>query len=369
MKQREFVFPGSINKIEQILNEYCPKSIFLIRGKQSYIDSGAQKSLIPIFNKFKIVEFCSFSVNPKLDEARIGHDLLKKSKADLIIAVGGGSVIDMAKIIKYLCILENLHHENKCIIPLVAVPTTAGTGSEVTKFAVIYVDGKKQSYESESLMPEKAIVDANLLTGQSKYQIAVSGIDALAQGIESYWSINSNSQSLNYSERAMKLIWYNLKSAIDGEPKSKEKLAEGAFFSGKAINIAKTTGPHALSYALTTNFNLPHGHAVAVFLPSFFSYNMDVNDINCNDERGPEFVKGKIANIRNILGFKEQTDLESEFHSFFASINIETRLNLLNIRTSSILDILRNVNTERMNNNPRIYSYNDYQDFVLGQGS
>ena len=350
VSQKELISPGSIQLLDDLVEKSGTKNVFLVRGNNSYFKSGADKALLPIIQKCKVVEFSGFSVNPKLEEAQTGLELFKGSKAELIIAVGGGSVIDMAKIIKYL-ILNDPANSNMQIPQLIAIPTTAGTGSEATHFAVVYIEGIKHSYAHESILPNVALVDANLLHGQSNYQMAVSGIDAFAQGIESYWSIHSTEESMQYAEKAIKLIWNNLEKAIHGDKPARQNIAQGSFMAGKAINITKTTAPHALSYGFTTTFGLPHGHAVALFLP-FFSYyhgNLNIND--CFDPRGANFVKKQVSNIKQYLDI-EDTAIEISIARFLKSIKLEIRFKKLGLTSVDFESVSGLVNIERLQNNP-----------------
>lgn len=353
MKQEEFIYPGAIDNISKILKYFNVENIFLVHGKQSYIKSGAYKSLNSIYTNYKVTEFCEFCVNPKLAEAEIGYKEFKQSNSQLIIAVGGGSVIDMAKIIKYLGINGEIPNNKDYTLPIVAIPTTAGTGSEATHFAVVYIDGTKHSYEKEYLLPEVAIVDANLLDGQSKYQMAVSGLDAFAQGIESFWSIKSTRESQKYSLVAIEQIWENLENAINGDKSSRENIAKGAFYAGKAINITKTTGPHALSYYITSKFNIPHGHAVALFLPIFYTYNLTIQYENCIDPRGHLFVKAAIEKINKILGIQSEDNGAKKIHDFIQCVGLINDFKKLNLNIEDIKVVLENVNEQRFLNNPR----------------
>jgi alcohol dehydrogenase class IV len=301
-----------------------------------------------------VFEFKDFSVNPKLEEARVGYELFKQSNCDLILAVGGGSIIDMSKIIKQLY-LTDCQFKPSLDIPLIAIPTTAGTGSEATHFAVVYINGIKDSYAHKLLLPSFAIVDANLLQGQSKYQMAVSGIDAFAQGIESIWSINSTEESERYSENAIKLIWENLKKAIDGDYLALSKIAEGSNWAGKAINIAKTTAPHALSYSFTSLFGLPHGHAVSLTLTQFIDFNYNLSDSDNNDPRGKCYVKQKIEKICKIVNCNSVEIMISNISNFFLNIGLCATIKIPEQKEieSFIKKIINNINIERLKNNPR----------------
>jgi alcohol dehydrogenase class IV len=347
MKQTEFIYPGAIENIYTILKENPVDNIFLVKGKQSFIKSGIQKSFKTIYERYNIIEFSEFGVNPKIEEARKGYDIFKKSDATLIIAAGGGSVIDMAKLIKYLII------QDSSIPPptIIAIPTTAGTGSEATHFAVVYIDEIKYSYANEQMLPDIAIVDADLLKGQSNYQMAVSGIDAFAQGIESYWSIQSTEESMIYSEKAIRLMWKNLRNAIDGDKEALKNIAEGSNWAGKAINIAKTTAPHALSYGFTSKFGLPHGHAVALFLPFFFNYHWNTQPELCSENRGVDFIKDKIQRIERML-YHNNSNSYKDIALFINSCGLETDLNKLGITKEKFISVLELVNIERLRNNP-----------------
>lgn len=358
MIPKDYIFPGSLKLIEEILEEYSGCNIFLVRGNHSFEMSGAKDLFEPIYKKCNITEFSDFSSNPKLNEAEVGYLLFKESNSDLIIAVGGGSVIDTAKIIKYLHYNENQVQTLSIPIPIIAVPTTAGTGSEATNFAVVYIDGVKHSYEEDYLLPDVAIIDSNLLKSQSEYQIAVSGLDALAQGIESYWNVNSTQESMEYASEAIKLIWENLRNAVKGNQVAMEKMAYGSFLAGKAIRITKTTGPHALSYYITSNYNLAHGHAVSIFLPIFFKYNSDVNSENCNDKRGCKYVVKTMKSIAKILKVEATESVSQILHDYIIALNIEINFKNLGISRFDIDTIIGEVNEYRFNNNPRKFNRN-----------
>lgn len=354
MKQQEYIYPGAINKLHDIIVEHNPKNILLVRGNNSFIKSGVREALLPTLENYSVCEFTGFSVNPKLEEAQIGFDLFKNSKSSIIIAVGGGSVIDTAKIIKYLAIKENRDNSS---IPFIAIPTTAGTGSEATHFAVVYINGEKHSWANEALIPTFAIVDASLHNGQSNYQMAVSGIDAFAQGIESMWSVNSTEESRKYSAKAIKLIWENLEDAINENKDALVRIAEGANWAGKAINIAKTTAPHALSYGFTSKFGLPHGHAVALFLPFFFLTHKKVNEENCKDTRGKEWTFNIMTKISAIINVK-MDELEQHIQLFISDCGINTNFQELGITKSIFKELIENVNQDRMYNNPVLIKNN-----------
>lgn len=350
----------SVSFLKKILSQKLPKNILLVTGKISFTSSNAEKEIEPILNDFCHVRFYDFDRNPKVEDVERGISLFNKNNCDLIIAVGGGSVIDMAKLINIFhsehgnlrpLIVSNT--TNGSVVPFIALPTTSGTGSEATHFAVAYVDKKKYSVSSNKLLPETVLINPAFAFSASKYLTAVTGLDAFAQAIESYWSVNSNKESIEYSTKAIKILWDNLPLAVNkNDEKAKEKISWASHLAGKAINIAKTTAPHAVSYSFTSHYKIPHGHAVALTLAHFLEFNYNVTDNDCNDKRGASFVKKNIEDMCALINIKTK-NLESTLTEFILSLGIETSIKKLIGNNFDAKIILDNINAERMKNNPR----------------
>jgi alcohol dehydrogenase class IV len=354
------VRPGALNEILSILNKYNISNIFLVRGKNSFDISGSKDAIKNIYKKYNIVEFKDFSVNPNISDAEMGYELFKKSNSDCIIAIGGGSSIDMGKLIKYLSLTDKDHQE-LVNIPLIAVPTTAGTGSEATNGAVVYIKGIKHSWTHKLLLPDSAIIDSNLLQGQSSYQITVSGLDAFAQAIESFWSINSTLESIEFSKKAIQLIWNNLGKSVMRDPLAMEEMAKGAHISGKAINITQTTGAHALSYGFTSYLGIPHGHAVSLFLPYFISKNRTLKPSDCKDPRGIDHINEVISAISKLVSKKENQNLEDNIIDFYKNLGIKINFNLLGISHLEYLNAIKVYNEVRLRNDPYMFKQHDIE--------
>ncbi len=240
------------------------RRLMIVHGHSSYFCSGAHGLIDFLTLGFNIIEFDRFSSNPKQEDVKAGAHLLAESSPDIIVAVGGGSVIDMAKLIR---------HYSQCQIPLLAIPTTAGTGAESTQFAVCYIDGIKHSISDPSILPDMVLLYPPLTYGNSPYLTSCTGFDALAQAIEAYWNVNATPESDALALRAIERIYPRLIS--EPTPDNRMMLLLGANDAGCAINITRTTVPHALSYTLTLKYGYPHGHAVALTFPFFFKYNLE----------------------------------------------------------------------------------------------
>jgi alcohol dehydrogenase len=373
-KQKEIFGFGSLNKIQDILKKESPKKILLVTGKNSYLYCGAKEILEKILIDYDFIRFSNFRENPHIEDVKNGIELFQSEESDFIIAIGGGTVIDMAKLInifshqkgdliRYIKKEKKIKNKGKILI---AIPTTSGTGSEATHFAVVYVGKEKYSVAHKFILPDYSIIDPTLTLNLSKKISASTGIDALSQSIESYWSINSTKESKKYAKKAIKLIFGNLEKVVNNPSnESRLAMAKAANLSGKAINITKTTAPHAISYPLTSYFMIPHGHAVGLTLGEILIYNSKVDSKNCNDIRGVDYVKKTIDELVKIIGVKDVYEASRSIYSLMNSINLKIKLSELGLKKESINLILKNINLERLLNNPRQLDKKNIKDILI----
>jgi len=254
--------------MQQIFYDFSAFEI--IKDKKPLLVCDNAFDLLSITFPCDYVRFSDFSSNPLYEDVQTGVALLKKSSCDFIVAIGGGSSIDIAKSIKYFSLAE---------FPIMAVPTTSGTGSEATHFAVIYQDGEKQSIADERLLPDFVVLQPDLLKTLPAYQKKCTMLDALCQAIESWWSKKATPESIKYSQEAIKLILNHIESYLKNEEEGNKNMLTASNLAGKAINITTTTAPHAMSYKLTSLYGLPHGHAVALCFPKVWRYMKGFDDI------------------------------------------------------------------------------------------
>ena len=277
----------------------------------------------------------------------------KEQKCDLIISIGGGSVIDMGKLISIFSANESNPHNYisgkrklaKKNNKLISIPTTSGSGSEATHFAVIYDAITKHSVAHESLLPDYCIIDPELTYSLTSYQTAVSGMDALCQGIESFWSLGSTYESRKYSKEAIELVMTNLEKAVlSPTSQSRYNMALGSHLAGKAINLAKTTAAHAFSYPLTQLFGIPHGHAVSLTIGKFYDYNFKKLSKGSN--------KNIILKLNKILGVHDGREARNILEDLISKIGLSLTLPDEVIFEDEVSKIVSNVNLERLANNP-----------------
>ena len=352
-----------IDLLESLLEEFGSQKIFLIVDSTAYIVSGASDILAPIISGKLVFTFDDIEVNPKLSGVLACAEKIREVKPDLLIVVGGGSAMDVAKLANWFASAEEVadvflageSSEIECRLPLVAIPTTAGSGAEATHFAVVYVDGVKKSAVHVSMRPTVAVVDPQLTAQLPATITAHSGLDALCQSTESIWSVQANEESLGYATEALDLIWNHLERAVnEPTPESRAAMARGSHLAGQAINITKTTLPHALAYSITTRHGVPHGVAVALTLGPALIYNEAISDADCADPRGPGSVQERIGSIRHIMGDASAVECAAQFSSLLGSVGCPATLREAGIINENQLRLIcQDVNVERLSNNPR----------------
>ena len=350
---------NGIAKLSGVLEELgCKKLFLVVDSSYPFLNIKGDIESLPV----EKLAFSGFTPNPLYEQVCDGIDRFIGSGCDSILAVGGGSAIDVAKCIK----LSVLAKEGKAAvipplvsqrlpidgarIPFIALPTTAGTGSESTHNAVMYFEGAKQTVTNDGFLPDYAVLEPSVLKTLPIYQKKCTMMDALCQGIESWWSINSTPESWDYSRKAVELIVAGWRKYIfDNDDDAAAQIMLAANYGGRAINVTQTTAPHAMSYKITSMYKLPHGHAVAVCLPGVWEYMLE-HPQDCIDPRGYGYLSEVFGQISGALGVGSP----EEGVSFMRSLLFELGLGYPTAaQRDADLDILSSsVNPVRLKNNP-----------------
>ncbi len=308
------------------------------------------------------VKFSDFTPNPLYEQVCNGIELLKLSQCDTILAVGGGSAIDVAKCIKLAVLAKEGNNAiipplvsqrlpiDGAEIPFIAIPTTAGTGSESTHNAVMYYEGAKQTVTNDGVLPDYAVLEPSVLKTLPLYQKKCTMMDALCQGIESWWSVNSTEESYEYSRKTIELIMANWRKYIfENDDEAAAQIMMAANYGGRAINITQTTAAHAFSYKITSLYKLPHGHAVAVCLPGIWEYMIGHMD-KCIDTRGQEYLGSIFKAIAHSMGCNNPEKAITLFREMMTEMEMQdpdagNRVEEMNM-------LIYSVNPVRLKNNP-----------------
>lgn len=276
---------GSLEKLSQILGEIHSEHVFLI-SDPGLARIGVVEKIEGIIRQSGI--FCTSYIgvqpNPTIDivnEATAGY---KACGATSIVAVGGGSPMDVAKAVGVLATYggvigdyEGAHKVPGAILPIIAIPTTAGTGSEVTASAVITDEERnyKMTVFSYEMLPKYAILDPQLIMTAPEFIAAACGIDAFIHAMEAYLSRNASPFSDAMAEKAMSLIGANLRKFVANREDEEAACAMmlGSNFAGISFAWARLGNVHALSHPVSAYFHVAHGVANAILLPFVLDYN------------------------------------------------------------------------------------------------
>jgi alcohol dehydrogenase len=314
---------GSLSRVWESVDR---KRILLVTGKSRFREEPLRK-IRKQLGSAQISLYDDVEPNPTHQNVDGGVEVIEKEGCDSVIALGGGSIIDAAKLMASIAVNKGKAHEyafqkkriEKKGLPLVAIPTTAGTGSEVTPFVVISDREKKLKLpiRNRQLFPKVAVVDPELTVSMPSELTASTGADALAHALEALWSKKAQPITDYLALRAAKLIFDNLKTACQ-EPENmdaREEMSLASLLGGVAISNAWTGAAHAISYPLTTNFGVAHGNACSLTLPEVMEFNALRSE--------------KINRITQLYGPEKMREL-------FKEIGLKTRLSDFGIRKEDI---------------------------------
>lgn len=270
------------------------KTVVLVTGRSSYEKSGAAKFLSPYLADRDVVRLTTVGENARVEDVE-GKRRLLPDQIDAYVAVGGGTVIDTTKLLRGFS-----------GVPFLAIPTTAGTGAETTRFAVYYDHGKKCSADDVRYLPTDCLLIPEFCESASAYQRAACAFDAYAQAVESLWAKGATDESRTYARRALALM-------------ERGEQLFGSYWAGRAIDISRTTAAHAFSYYMTSSYGVPHGEAVYMMFPYI-----------CRANGHEEYVR-QIPELRTLRQFAAERAL----------------------KWSELIDkLFENVNSARLVNNP-----------------
>jgi len=312
----------------------------------------------------EVIVLDAVSPNPTVTELSTYVEKLKKIKCNTLVAIGGGSVLDTAKALSVLhdsskeSIFEYLQGKKVCILKkydLIAIPTTAGTGAEVTPFATIWDDKnkKKMSLYSHLIYPTNAIVDPNLALSLDAKNSAISGLDALSHCFESLWNKNANPLSRSMAFHAIDLILETLGPLLESldDIEMRSNMAWASLLGGYCINMTKTALAHSISYPLTSHLSIPHGLASGGFLREILKFNKENDQTNTIKKIYEKLFKKESLDVRlNKLYSK------IEKHGLFSSF-IDKKLAIESL-------VPEMINPERSRNNIVNASINDIQNII-----
>ena len=318
---------GSLGDLSDVAAKIDAKKAFIVSGphlkKAGYVELCAEKLKQAGIDS---ESFTETEGNPSTDTVEKAAEKFKESGAQMIVAFGGGSPLDVAKAVAVLGTYggkitdyEGVGKVPGPVVPMLAIPTTAGTGSEVTSFSVITDHSRdyKLTVGSTYLLPEYVILDPELITTVPMKTAAYCGVDAMVHALESYISLAASPFSEMMSLKALELIGANIKAYVEDrkDRKAAEAMLLGSLFAGIAFSHARLGDVHAMSHPVSAFFDVPHGLANAVLLPTVVEFNCladngkyyeiyhRVSENPVSEESfKPEMLAKELKNINSSLG-------------------------------------------------------------------
>jgi len=330
---------GSFQEIRQIVDELKGKRIFLVTGRNFAKKYSLLDKLSNYLKGLTLVVFAEIEENPSIETVDRGAEQCRKSQCDLIISLGGGSGLDAGKAIAMLqrnpgSIREYLDQERACQtkgLPIITIPTTSGTGSEVTPFSVITHKAKKAkpAIAPPQNFPDFALVDPEL-TMSMPFEVAVStGLDALCQAVEGFWSTQANPVTRSLAFQAIQLAMENLESAcLRKDQESVVNMALASHLTGIEMSNVGNTSIHPLSYPITLDYGVAHGFACAIFLPAVIRFNA-------------QSMENRFKDLLHILNLPSGDAFADKIDSLMKRLKAPRRLSEVGVKAEAIPEIAK----------------------------
>ncbi len=250
---------GSLKSLKELV-----KGKLLVVSDPFFMENGKAKEIAAMSGATQTAFFAEVKPDPDVTLAAKGAALVRDFTPDAVVALGGGSALDCAKAMLYFSGVE---------ARLIAVPTTSGSGSEVTDFAILTHDGVKHPLVDEKLLPQAAILDGDLLEGLPKGLIADAGFDAISHALEALVATKSSPITDALATDSFCGLYANLGRSFAGDTAPRQTIHNASCMAGLAFSQAGLGLCHAASHALGGAFHLPHGRINAILLPAVISLN------------------------------------------------------------------------------------------------
>ncbi|MCM1537632.1 MAG: phosphonoacetaldehyde reductase [bacterium] len=356
MREQKVITEHVYEAFQKIAKDQNLSAILLICGKHV-----VKTSIGQCFAKDGHVAavFQEFEPNPSYESVVRAVSCFKEHRCDAVMAVGGGSAMDVGKCVKAFANMDPVVNflQQTIVpndIPYFAMPTTAGTGSEATSFAVIYYEGEKQSIGDPSCIPDVVFLESSILATLPPDQKKATMLDAICHCVESFWAVNATKESREYAGEALRTILDHYKSYLAGDVKAAKQMLSASYCAGKAINISKTTAAHAMSYKLTKRYGIPHGQAAALNLAPVWEQTL----IQAGRKRDKMLLEC-LDQLAKLWGCSSAKEAVHSYQGLLKELDMQI---LVPIRKEDLGMLTESVNEERMKNHPVPFS----QDTIRG---
>ena len=361
---------GAIAEAPAIVGGLGGRRVLLVCGRSSFEASGAAAVLPELERAAAVRRWSDFQPNTDSADLNVGLEVLREFQPDLVLGVGGGSALDMAKLLvsftdvpsdEVVGAVEGGHKATSRTVRLVLAPTTSGSGAEATHFAVVYVGDEKYSIGGPAMRADAIVLDPGLTLSGSSYQRATSGIDAITQAIESLWAVGATDRSRKFARHALRLLLPTIERYVNApDENSARAMAIGSHLAGRAIDISKTTAAHALSYGITKRYGVSHGHAAALTLGPLIRCHAGAMERDLATGARDDEHQRAMDEILHRLRSRTGEEACARFRGLLEKVHLAPIPSAFGIDTPSKRRHLATaVNPDRLSNNPVLLSTGD----------
>jgi alcohol dehydrogenase class IV len=360
--------PGAVKSLAQVLQGFSCRRLLIVT------DPGIEKSGLlkePLAALAKeldeIVVFSKVQADPPEEIVLDAVELARQKRVDAVAGIGGGSSLDTAKLVALLARspqkLDDIYGIGLAKgprLPLVLIPTTAGTGSEVTPIAIVTTPSlEKKGVVAPQLLPDVALLDPELTLSLPPQVTAATGIDAMVHAIEAFTSKHlKNPISDSLALQALKLLHGNLRKVVTngGDIAARQAMLDGSLLAGMAFANAPVAAVHALAYPLGARFHLPHGLCNALMLPHVLAFNLEGNP-----ELYAPLAEAILPEKSGCSSAEASRFFVQEMKNLGAEVGLPLRLRDANVPESALADMAADaIKIERLlRNNPRVVTLDD----------
>lgn len=366
---------GAIRRLPSLLDRLGHHRVLLVTGKASFEASGAAAMMPDLEQSFAVERWSDFSANTDSADLARGLEVVRSFDPDVVIGIGGGSPMDMAKLIVAYdtvqpdALLDTIRAGatiEQRSRGLVLAATTSGSGSEATHFAVVYIGQDKFSVAGPVLRPDAVVLDPLLAMSGSAHQRATSGVDALCQSIESLWAVAATDESRRYARYGLCLVSRNIRGFVHAPDRATARaMSLGSHLAGRAIDISKTTAAHALSYGITKKYGIDHGNAVALTLGTFIDVHSTGTVGTLRSAVDRDTLQQQVATILRRLDGAD-TSAAATISQLLSDLGLASSISEADSFDASDADeLVDSVNVDRLGNNPFSFDTDELREIVL----
>ena len=352
-----------LEHVGTVLDQLGAQSVFIVADAEAYAATGAAARLQAVLGARAAALFTRVTY-PSMEATVLeGVEALRQAKPDVVLAIGGGATLDIAKVMNHIAAQVGdsaalIRQKVEPVLsgcPLIAVPTTAGSGSEATHFALVHSeDGGMHLVAHARMRAGYVVLDSSLTIPHPAAQVAAAGLGTLVLALESIWNIQANEYSISYAHAAVKLLISNIGNEFMGvTDQGRAALLRASHFAGRSADLVTPAFLMAMADGLAARTGVPYGQLAAALLGPLLEYNLQVGTADCADLRGPHTVQMRFVRIAQLLNVPSPAYVRRYLEQLLSKLQMPVRVGELGVDSSHVEDVVRTLPKNLYNTNAR----------------